>query len=253
LNPVSIIITGYHGQFDNIAILLLLISIYFFLNTKISLLYKYISILLISASGFVIKHIILFPLFAFYLTISKSLSKALFFTFFALIFFLISFIPFISSAKQQIISNVFNYKSMEGLYGISYFLMKYCPNISLTQNSIIVRNIFLILGICYITVFPKKDLIQSLLVAILFFLTFTSGIGGQYFLLPIAFASLRPSKMFYIYSFIVSLFYLGNSWEFNITFFKFISWNVVWLFILLWFILENYLLFQKNFKRDKRI
>lgn len=34
LNPISIIITGHHGQFDNIAILLLVISLFFYLKGR---------------------------------------------------------------------------------------------------------------------------------------------------------------------------------------------------------------------------
>jgi len=111
LNPISIIITGYHNQFDNIAILFGILAIAQFekddsnhINKKFFLGLIYISLSLIT------KHLLfLFPI---WLALKqKSCFKKLLSIIFPYVIFLMSFLPFWKEGNNGIINNVFLYKS----------------------------------------------------------------------------------------------------------------------------------------------
>lgn len=248
LNPISVIITGYHGQFDNLAVLFLLIGVFLYLSK--SPLINTIKMYLIWPTvtfGVILKHTVIFPVYAFWLYITGSALKGtiLFLSFLPL--FLFSFIPFLPEGKSAIIENVLKYRSMEGLYGISFLTDKYCPNCnSLPEFNFVIRNVFLVGFALFILFFRSRDLIRSLLISFLFFLAFTTGIGGQYFVFPVYFASLLPSLPFLLYTIAVTLFYLGNNWEFNLSPFGIFSWNFVWIFVLFWFAWEVNLELKKR-------
>lgn len=239
LSPVSMIVTGYHGQFDNIAIMFLLLGIYLYgMKMKISRNIKTFLLWLILTIGLTMKHTIILPVIAFWLHFSKKISIAAFILLGSLFFFVLTFIPFLPHAKDQIIENVIKYKSMENLYGVSYLLSKVCTQCAGGYIGLIARNVFLLLSLAFVIFIRSRDVARTCLVSFLFFLTFTTGIGGQYFIFPIALGALFPSIWFYLYSTVVTLFFLGNYWEFNIGAFKIFSWNVVWVFTFLWFLSE---------------
>lgn len=239
LNPVSIIISGYHGQFDNLAIFFLLLAILLSETTKKSRRFmQNFLIWLILTVGLTVKHTILFPAFSFLVHFSRKTYLAVFLFTASLLVFLASFLPYYFSASAQISQNVFKYKSMEGLYGVSFILSKYCPHCLGTDTNYLIRNIFLLSGLTLAVFLRHRDAARSCLISFLFFLTFTTGIGGQYFVFPIALGALFPSIWFYLYSIVVTLFLLGNDWEFNISVFKIFSWNVVWVVTFMWFLSE---------------
>lgn len=160
--------------------------------------------------------------------------------FLAVISFLISFYPFLAENHHVIIDHVFKYGGLAGLYGISFILNTSCSTCRV-DNLLLVdiyKYIFIFLSLIFIFFLQKRDIIRSLLLSILFFLSFTSGIGAQYFILPIALGSIYPKKGFYLYTFITSLFLFGNSDELNFPLFQIISWNIVWIFTFWWFLEE---------------
>lgn len=243
LNPVSIIISGYHGQFDNLAIFFLLWVILLSGIDRSSRSHKEnFLIWFILTVGLTIKHTILFPAFSCLMHFSKKIYIAVFLFIATMLVFLTSFLPFLPEAYSQIVQNVFKYKSMEGLYGVSYILAKYCSACQDPDTNFIIRNVFLLAGLAFVAFIRHRDTARSALLSFLFFLTFTTGIGGQYFVFPIALGALFPSFWFYLYSIVVTLFLLGNDWEFNISVFKIFSWNSVWVVTLLWFLAEIRLL-----------
>jgi len=83
-----------------------------------------------------------------------------------------------------------------------------------------------------------KDIIRNCLLGMLFFLGFITGIAIQYFVLPIALGVLRPSRGFLLYSLVTTLFLLGDLDNVFVPGFHKLGWNVVWLSVMYWFILE---------------
>jgi hypothetical protein len=94
-------------------------------------------------------------------------------------------------------------------------------------------------------VFPlllkSKDIIRQCLMGMLFFMTFTTGISIQYFILPIALGALRPSKGFLLYSLAATLFTIGSGNNVAVPLLEeIVTWNIVWVASIFWFITEFY-------------
>lgn len=112
LNPVSVIITGYHNQFDNIAILLILFSVFLY-NEEEKINKRDILFVICAALSLTMKHVLfLLPIWLF-LRPTLCWKKRFFYSIMPMALFGISFLPFMSSieAVKGIIYNVFLYRS----------------------------------------------------------------------------------------------------------------------------------------------
>jgi len=228
LNPVSFLITGYHGQFENFAILMILIGLWAYLKLHnravlgTALLWIFVTI------GMIVKHNVFYELIICLNTAIKRYRVKLLLFAVSVCVFLATFIPYWSTGKEGIINNVFLYSSGSGR---SYGIM------SLFKFSL-VKYIFIV-GLFLFGLFLKgKDIIRNCLLGMLFFLAFITGISIQYFVLPIALGVLRPSKGFLLYSLATTLFLLGDMDNVYAPGFNLLGWNVIWLSVMYWFIIE---------------
>lgn len=113
LNPISIVITGFHNQFDNMAILLALISCWYYNEEEEFSKRDWLFVLFLSLS-LIMKHILF--IFPFWLLVKRGLplKKKLIYVFVPPIIFGFSFIPFVIGnidALKGVIYNVFLYRS----------------------------------------------------------------------------------------------------------------------------------------------
>jgi hypothetical protein len=226
LSPVSFLLTGYHGQIENLAILMVVIGLFAYLKLSQKPIWGTAILWLFATAGMVIKHSIFYELIiCLNAAIKRYQIKFLLFLI-SVCFFLALFIPYWNSGKEGIIKNVFMYSSHSGYYGIvslfKFPQLKYLFIIGLFVFPLFLRN---------------RDIIQQCLLGFLFFLTFTTGIGIQYFVLPIAIGSLRSSKGFLFYSLAASLLILGNNNNVFVPGVN-ISWNAVWIIVTYWFFSE---------------
>ncbi len=228
LNPVSFLITGYHGQFENLAILMVTTGIFGYIKLKNKPIGRKIILWLFATLGMIVKHNIFYEVIICLNFVRKRFWMKVFLFAISSLIFMLFFIPYWSIGNKGIIQNVFLYSSDVRFYGISslfkFQLLKY----------------LFILGLfiypCYI---KSQDIIKQCLLGVLFFLVFTTGIGVQYFVLPIAFGTLRPSKGFIFYSIVGTLFILGSPDNVHIPIFSGFGWNTVWIGAIYWFIIEN--------------
>jgi hypothetical protein len=227
LCPVTFLITGYHGQFENFAMLMVLIGIYMYLRFAAKPVLRTALLWLFATAGMIIKHNVFYELIiCLHSSIKRYWIKVPLFVV-SVIIFLSMFIPYWEDGGKGIIHNVFKYSSDVGVYGVTSLVM--LPKL---------KNLF-ILGMCFFPLFLKsKDLIAQCLLGTLFFLTFTTGIAVQYFVLPVALGALRPSKYFLLYVLLASLFILGNDNNVFIYDFNRFRWNIVWVGVICWFIDE---------------
>jgi hypothetical protein len=255
LNPISIIISGHHGQFDNIAILLLLIGVYFSQKNAAKKIKNRLVFVFLTLS-LLMKHVIVFQVFYFMKNFYKNKRNAFLLFMLACFVFLLALLPFVSSSFEQIIKRVFLYGGVQGLYGFSYFLTNIFTGWDYYGITIqtIYKPVFILGYFLFVLLVRQKDILRGTLLTVLFFLTFTSGIGAQYFVLPIALGTFFPTRWFYLYTLTVTLFFLGSFDELNIYTFKVFEWNTVWLFTIFWFLSEiksvNKIL-SKLIKEDK--
>ena len=108
LNPISIMITGYHSQFENFAILVGLVSVGI-LDRQKGTRWMWLGLVLLGLS-LSIKHILfLFPL---WLAIKQEYwSRKLLFAGLPYVIFLAGFVPYLPRDAHQILKNVFLYRS----------------------------------------------------------------------------------------------------------------------------------------------
>lgn len=181
LNPISVIITGYHNQFDNIAIFLALLSILFY-NEDEEFNRKDIFFVLLFSLSLIIKHILfLLPSF---ILLKKGLAikKKVVYAFLPPMIFLMSFVPFALSSSEAlngIINNVFLYKSSNNaplLILLYNFIGFNAGRFSIYVVFMLVMAIFL----------RKKKFEEQLLLYLIAMVAFSSAIANQYLVIPMA-------------------------------------------------------------------
>lgn len=225
LNPVSILSSSYHAQFENLAILFLLVGIAVFLSGSAdSRRHKWISWAWVTL-GLVTKHNICYEIPIFLRFIYSKFQKwVLWFALSCLTFFAF-FLPYWQESHEAIIKNVWLYGSYPMKYGVSTF--------GGWQHA---KYIFLAALFLYAFVQRSRDLVIRCLQGVLFFLTFTPGFGHQYLALPVALGALRPSRAYFLFTTIASLAIMGSDRNIYIKTLSWIPLNTVWLAVLVWFI-----------------
>ncbi len=226
LNPISIIITGYHGQIDNVSIFFLLLGIWAALKSgKV-----YWGWLLVSV-GVVVKHQIIQQPLVYLNQFMVSKRKILVFFALTVFLFLISFGFYWQGGASQIIKNVFGYGGMSRPYGLVTFH-------GYPIVTIIHKYLFISLLLIWPFIYKTNHVLKSALISMLFTLTWTSGISTQTFVLPIALGALMPSGGFVLFTIAASLFLFGNLDELKLNVFQWITWNYVWFCAFIWFLIE---------------
>jgi hypothetical protein len=227
LNPVSILITGYHGQFENITILLLLVGAFLAHRLKDRPFLAKALLWVLATLAMIVKHNVFYELIVCIKTISSRAWARFALLAVSSTIFLALFVPYWDQGRHGIIQNVFLYSSTVGSYGVSS-LCHFPP----------LKYAFIAALFVFPYLLRGEDLIRKFLVCVLFFLVFTTGIGEQYFVLPVAFGALRPSKGALVFTVTAGIFLLGSRNNLNLYPFSCFSINLVWLGAAYWFVAE---------------
>lgn len=247
LNPATILLSGYHGQFDNNAVFFLLFAIWlnFFTSNKNRNFKKNFAWFFLTL-GFIIKHIIPFQIFLIELYMFKkhSLIKGGILFLMSILIFLATFIPYYNNDESKFVIKeyVIGYQgqaTITGITGIIRFLCVECEIFDIRLYTLY-RYVFMAIGMVFsIFILRKTDLMRSLLMSFLFFLTFSSAHSAQYFVLPMAVGALFPTRWFMAYSTIVTIFLLVFQMEVDVSIYiKVLLLNTVWLVSTGWFFSE---------------
>jgi hypothetical protein len=194
LNPVSILISGYYGQFDNVAILLGLWSMLLFgddfqapLSRR-----KFFGLLLLGLS-LMTKHLLFF--FPVWLAVKqKGLGRKIIIIFVPSACFLLGFVPFWAGSHHGIIENVFDYQSYPGGFFYTSFIPR-CIQFYCDSRTVWYGLLFLFAFIC-----RTRNSFESLLIYTGVLVAFSPASTNQYLAIPIALASVFPSVFFFIYT-----------------------------------------------------
>lgn len=182
INPVSIIITGYHNQFDNIAVFFALLSTVFFNNDN-RFNKKDIGFLVFFSLSLLTKHIFFLIPLAILLIPNISIKKRLLYSIIPPSVFLLSFIPFALQSKDAfngVKNNVFLYRSSSNspLLSIIYTVA------NIPQNTWFIFFIaIMILVLFKIRLRPFKEIVAVYSIAIV---AFSSAVANQYLAIPMA-------------------------------------------------------------------
>jgi len=235
LSPVSFLVTGYHGQFENFAILMVLTGILMYLGFAARPVLRTVLLWLFATAGMIVKHNVFYELI---ICLNSSIKRywiklSLFIV--SVIVFLSLFIPYWKTGSTGIIEHVFKYGSFSGGYGLTSLFM--IPQL---------KYVFILAMFIFPLFLKSKDIIAQCLLGMLFFLTFTTGFAVQYFVLPVALGAIRPSKFLLFYTLAASALFLGNDNITAIPGFHLLKLNVVWVAVICWFISEMRLDRQAN-------
>jgi hypothetical protein len=194
LNPISIIVTGYHCQFDNLAILLGLLSMQWLgdnfdqpVNGR-----KFAGLLLLGLS-LIVKH--LFFVFPFWLAVKqKGFVQKIIILVVPIACFLLSFSPYWAGGREGIMQNVFGFND----YLTEYFYQSCVPLV--IQSHCDSRGIWHVLLIVFAFVCRKRNGFESLLVYTGVLVAFSPRTVNEYFAIPVALVAVFPSVPFALFT-----------------------------------------------------
>ncbi|GAK51951.1 hypothetical protein U14_03197 [Candidatus Moduliflexus flocculans] len=202
LNPISIIITGYHNQFDNLAIFIGLCAVILIDDSNVSSFITKRKVLGLVLLGFSLmtKHLLfLFPLWVAVKQnnrIMKLLTLII-----PVIIFLFAFLPYWHEGKVGILENVFYYQS----YETQIFYTLFVPNI--LKFFITGKQIWFLGLILFAFVCRKKNLLDSLLCYTVFLFITSPSVANQYLAIAVPFTALHYKNIcFFFYTLIGSCF-----------------------------------------------
>ena len=207
LNPISILSSGYHGQFDNISLLYSLSAWYLYeARQKLSFIFATFSFMVAIA----VKHfnILLTPVFMFF---QSKVSKKCLVMFLAPSLFLLLIAPYWMADTEWVNRAVFKYNLHGGYWG---WLGMVCRTTLLFTGIDLIKTSWFGLTeyfnyLLYFSIFissyflvKKYSLLDSIIFIFLVFYSFTTQMAPQYTVWIIPFAALRPNRYFYAYSII---------------------------------------------------
>lgn len=207
LNPISIFITGYHGQMENLAVLIGLLSILVFLKYKNKLKHLFFTVLIgISLS---VKHILIFfPIWIFLK--EKKLNLKIFYVLFPYLIFIVAFLPFDPTLK--IAFQELNHSSLNNYPFWSIFTPSFIGNYLGHKTLFIISLLFMGLF------FQDKKLLELYYLYLISFVVFASSITNQYLVIPILAIAFFWNRFFLLYTISASIFYLIDDVALNIQF-----------------------------------
>jgi hypothetical protein len=194
LNPISIIITGYHNQFDNLAILLGLVGVIFFEKKKF-----FYGALWIGFS-LVVKHLLfIYPLWLWFK------YKRIDILFLPYIIFALSFLFFLPKGYSGILTNVFLYQSLK-----NYPLMK---TLGLYLNGFdwLYSSLFFLTLAALGWFLRFKNAVATLLLYCAFCVSLSTAIANQYLAIPSATVSAMPNIANLTFMLLGSVFLIGDA------------------------------------------
>lgn len=222
LNPIAILLSGIHGQFENLAVLPLLLAIYIYYRAPV---HRNIYVWLLGTLSILIKQITLPGVWMLFFFMGSPI-QAFVGLLFSGVIFVASFIPYLPGAANNILDHVFLYSSGHQQYGLSI---------------IFPRAIVIILFIIFSVILPylakqklKLSLESAMTFAFISFLVFTPGIAVQYFLLPVLFGSINGAIPLIGYSLLTTYFLAGNPDNLGLSIPN--NWNIGWIACASWFI-----------------
>ncbi len=227
LNPVSIILVAHHAQFDIIAVFFFLLALT--INYHQQLLGK--KAWFLSTIGLLLKHIIAPQFLIFILRKTKTAAQSIIPVLSSLVLFALSFIPFLPAGKTGILDNVIKYQSIVPEKSLITGTLRTIPGYTII---FFITYCFL----CFKLAKSRRSLLQSFLIAALFFLLFSGAGAPQYLILPLIFGVFSFSRGYLIFSSISSLYLLGNPHEMNSYLFRWVTYDFVLLGTLYWLLQE---------------
>lgn len=199
LNPVSVIISGYQCNFDNLAIFLGLLAVWQMgdefdqpVNRR-----KLLGLFILGLS-LVVKHV--FFAFPFWLAVrQKGMLQKLVVILVPIFIFLLSFVPYWHTGSQGIIRNVFLYRSMP----LNYFYLMFVP--ASVQNAFDSLTVWLILLALFAFIYRQRSAVESMLFYTGLLVATLPAMVNEYLAIPGAFVATHLNLFTVLYTVLATL------------------------------------------------
>lgn len=198
LNPISIIITGYHNQFDTVAVCAALAAAVVYGDEKGGLTRRKWWGLVLLGLSLTVKHV--FFLFPLWLAVrQKGWREKLIVLSVPIAIFGLSFVPFWAQGHAGILKNVFGYSSFNN----APFWYTVLPQF--IQAFVSIKVLFFGALIVFAFVMRKRPIVESLLVYSIVLVAFSAAIANQYLAIVCAAIAVFPNVFYLLYTFSASL------------------------------------------------
>lgn len=198
LNPIAIIISGYHRQFDNLALLVGLLAVLCWERAGRQWGKRKLLALGILGLSLVVKHVlIVFPLWlAFY---EKSWRRRALVVALPLAIFFASFLPYWSDSNGGVLKNVFGHAASQTATFWKYFAT--CLT-TLTQHLLGLqpKTLFLLTMAGGALLFKRDAPFRALATYVCVLLICSSSMENQYLAIPLLYVSIFPNSFFGLYT-----------------------------------------------------
>jgi len=192
LNPISIIITGYHNQFDTLAIFAALAAAVLYEKDGQMTKRKWWGLVLLGVS-LTIKHV--FFLFPLWLAVrEKGWRQKLIVLVVPIAIFLVSFLPFVAEGHAGIVKNVFGYASFNN----APFWYTVLPQF--VQSVVSIKLLFFGALIVFAFIMRRRPVVESLLMYSIVLVAFSAAIANQYLAIVCAGIAVFPNVFFALYT-----------------------------------------------------
>lgn len=203
INPITLLLTGYHGQFENLAVLPLLICLWLYLRSSGVPSKGWIWVL--GTFALVVKHVMVFGVWTVFVYVF-GWKRAIIASLAAGATVLLFFLPYLPAGRGGIMQNVLLYASVPHYFGLGLFTP---GNLGM--------GIFLLAMAAWPMIakryLPLERALQGSSVALVGLIP---GFGIQYLLIPVPFATPLASFEFMSYSFSAATFLLLNPANLNV-------------------------------------
>jgi hypothetical protein len=224
-NPVSVFTSGFHLQWDTLAILCLVAAVWFAGRDRArpgaTTVFLTLSLL--------VKHVTFFHplLFAFR---GRGRTVSLPFLVPYAVFFA-SFLPY-WTVRDAVSQGVFGYRSLTEDYGSA--MLRKLPGLPDRAPTVL----FGIAALVAVAALRRVEIGRACLMLVLVLLIFVPGVVQYYFVWPIALGAVYRGAGFFVYTFVVSAFFLGSPDGLAVAFEHFPGWHGVWWATLFWLMWE---------------
>jgi hypothetical protein len=222
LNPISVLMSSYHCQFDNVSILFLLLAVWFAERSR-----QGSSTASLSAS-LLAKHVTWFHPLLFARGRSWRGAAALATPY---LLFLASFLPYAGS-RERIWRQVFQHRGLTGYYGTEAMLL--LPGVP----EWLPTALFVVAATTAALLLRGLEIRRASLLLFLVILIFLPGFGGQYCVWPITLGALCGGPGFFLFTVVTSGFFLRIVLRLDRVFPLLPGWYAPWWAAIAWLLWE---------------
>ncbi len=222
LNPLAILLVGFHGQLETLAALPLLAATATWGRASTAMIW------LLGTASLLVKHILVFSVWVMFWYAFRPTIRIVLVSLSGVVFAL-TLVPYWLRDPDAVVDKMLGHAGLPGIFGFS---------------SLLPYRLAVVLFLVVMTVLPVVarrwafPIERAMRLAAIAFLAFTFGIGEQYFLIPVLFGAAFAGRWYWIYSAVATLFLLSSFENVNVLPLPRV-WNAVWIAALAWLASET--------------